>query len=540
MAVSSVEVEILGDGAFAGSVANITGYSVQEYGSPLSMTDLTGGVPGVEFSVLEDLGFDGSILLPGQPFELRDPYAGVQRGIIDGANSSDDYLLNVQANGRLYMLVCDREAAPFSGALSGALLQYFALCGITDGVQFDPDIAMIQVALPRWVGDVWSQVKKLMSIHQFEIAEVGGVITVRKLRLRDVDVRRYTSTRLRYGRAEASQTVEVYYYNNELATDRQIFPEPDSSILDRPIISVEAGETTVETYPVNMWIQEVEQPQHVLSLPWNNEATDSAFSVIDSKGVPVTIQEWRNGGGLVAFEVGEDGRSVDVTVRGMTTQSRAPYRIASSSADREYQYAALYIVASGVAFDQRMVWSATGEDLLNAPADQVTVIDDPMVSTRQEANVVLSHAVRTESGFHQELEVSATAVNRRGETGQRLYPTFAQFDAEQGATTFEQFDVNEGSALFGEFMESEGAKVSGDFETQAFGGIGGARVAHRDNIYRISSGRTSPDGFEWIAIPDLLFQDWDSLSAGGEVSFGQFDEKWAGKTFEQFARTPLR
>lgn len=537
--MSSVEVEILGDGVFAGSIANIVDYNVQEYGTPLSMTDLSGGVSSVEFSVLEDLSFDGSILLPGQLFELRDPHAGVQRGVIDGASSVDDYRLSVQANGRLYMLVCEREAAPYSGALSGALLQYFALCGISDGVQFDPDIAAIQVSLPHWVGDVWTQVKKLMAIHQFEISEVGGVITVRKLRLRNIDVRRYTSTRLRYSRAEASQIVEVYYYNNESAVDRQIFPEPDSSILDRPIISVEAGETTVETYPVNMWIQSVEQPQHVLSLPWNNIATDSAFSVVDSKGVPVTIQEWRNGGGLVSFDVGEDGRSVDVTVRGMTTQSRAPYRIASSSADREYQYAALYIVASGVAFNRKLAWSATGEDLLSAPANQVTTIDDPMVSTRQDAVTVLSHAVRSESGFRQELEVSATAVNRRGETGQKLYPTFAQFDAEWADATFAQFDLAEAGSTFGAFMEAEGDKLSGDFETQALGGIGGARVLHRENMYRITAGSTSPSGFTWIAVPDLLFQEWDTLSPDEFAPFGEFDNKWVGKTFEQFARIPL-
>ena len=81
--MSTVEVEILGDGKFSGSIANVSDYSVSESGSPLSLTNLQGGVGGINFGVLEDPDFDGSVLLAGQPFELRDPYSGTQRGIID-------------------------------------------------------------------------------------------------------------------------------------------------------------------------------------------------------------------------------------------------------------------------------------------------------------------------------------------------------------------------------------------------------------------------------------------------------------------------
>lgn len=540
--MSSIEVEILGDGAFAGSVANITDYSVQEYGSPISMTNLAGGVASVDFDVLEDTSFDGSILLPGQPFELRDPRAGAQRGIIDGASSANGYTLKVQGNGRLLNLVCERTAPAYSGSLGQALLNYFRLCGITDGFQIDSDIAVKHVSLPYWTGDVWTQIKKLMAIHQFEVAEVGSTIVVRKLRLRSVDVERYQSVSLNYGRRSASQTVEVHYYNNQWAVDKQIFPDPESSILDRQIISVQAGELSVTNYPVDMWISELDEPTHVLHLPWDNSTNTSVYSVVDKEGNAVSLADWRNGGGELSLSIGEDGRSIDVTVRGMATTTRAPYRIASSSEDREYQYAGLYVAATGVAFRDEVVWSPTGADLIQAPADTVTTIDDPMISTREDAVTVLANAVHEESGFQQELTVSATAINRRGETGQPIYPSFAEFDAiidDLDITTFADFDAEFGDMSFAEFDAYLVSLNGDDFESQAFGGIGGARVAHRDNIYRITQGSARPGGFDWSAAPDLLFAEWDELSVDAEGTFADFDAHWGDKTFEQHARMPL-
>lgn len=537
--MSTTEVEILGDGRFAGAAANITDFGVTEYGSPLSLSDLMGGVTDVQFGVLEDDGFDGSILLPGQPFVLRDPRAGSQEGVVDGVSSSDGVTLNVRGNGKLLRLVSHRDVPAFSGTLGQALTYYFSLCGIESGFQFDPDISIIPVNLPRWQGEVWTQIKKLMAIHQFEVAEVAGRIVIRKLRLREVDVQRYTSARLEYGRTNASQVVEVHYYNNEWVVDRRVYPDPAVDLAERPIISVDASETVVQNYPVNMWISEIDPPIHVATMPPDETATNSGYSVVDNDGRMVTPAQWANGGGMVSFAIGADGKSIDVTVRGSSTQDRAPYRIAASSQDREYQYAALNILATGVAFDEKVVWSATGVDLRDAPADAVTVIDDPMVSTREEAVTVLANAVRLESGFQQTLDVSATAVNRRGETGEQLYPTFGEFDEAYGSLTFGQFDNELDGATFAEWTATQGATTVEDFSNQALGAVGGARVRHRDNIYRITTATTAPDNFQWTAAPDLLFSEWDELSEDAPRTFGEFDAKWTGKTFEQHARMPL-
>lgn len=535
--MSAVEVEILGDGSFAGARTNIVDFSINEYGSPLSLTDLQAGVGGISFSVLEDEGFDGSILLPGQPFELRDPYAGSQRGIIDDGTATGDGMLEVAASGALLPLVSQRAADPFTGTLGGALTYYFGLCGITSGFQFDVDIATRPVNLPRWVGDVWTQLKKLQAIHQFEIADVAGSIIIRKLRLRTMDLQTVVRPSLRYGRAGASQIVEVYYYNNIWATGKQIYPDPKTSIVDRATISVNAGETVTDNFPVDMWIDAIDEPQHVLQLPWDNTSATSVYSVVDKDGTPVSVNDWRNGGGEVKFAVGADGKSVDVTVRGMITQSRAPYRIASSSTDREYQYPALYIAADGIAFDRQMLWSHTGADIVDAPSDSVTTIDEPMVSTIAEAASVLAQAVFDNNGFSQELELSMMSVNRRGETGQAQSPTFAEWNAANPVLTFAQFSAAMGTKTFDQYAEELSAVYSKDFASQAYGGIGGARIPYRDNIYRVRSAGATPSGFSITAKPDVIFSELNAELAG--MTFAQFNAKWAGKTFEQHARMPL-
>lgn len=535
--MSAVEVEILGDGRFAGSVANIEDYSISEYGSPLSLTDLQAGVGTIGFSVVEDPSFNGSMLLPGQPFEIRDPWAGRQRGLIDDGTAIDEYMLDVGASGALLPLVSQREAEPFSGTLGGAITYYCGLCGVTTGFQFDPAISFIAVNLPRWKGDVWQQLKKLQAIHQFEMADVAGTIVIRKLRLRTVEMTTVESSRLRYGRTGASQIVEVHYYNNQHQTNVQVFPDPKSSIVDRNIISIGAGETSVNNVDVNMWVESIDPPEQVSSLPWDNTSVTSVYAVVDKDGNPVSVTDWTNGGGLVTFAVGADGKSVDVTVRGMSTQSRAPYRIASSSADREYQYAALYIAATGISFEDKMIWSHTGADIVDAPSDAVTVIDEPMVSTREEAAVVLANAIRDNMGFSQELEINAATVNRRGETGQTLYPTFAQWNAEHPAMTFAQFAVAYDNVTFEQYTTLQGAAFVNAFDSQAFGGIGGARTRFRDNVYRIRQATARPSGFSWTAQGDLVFSEWNSDFV--DTTFAAFNARWTGKTFEQHARMPL-
>lgn len=538
--MSAVEVEILGDGAFAGAKANIVDYSITEDASPLSLHDLQGGVGGVTFDAIEDPSFDGSMLLPGQPFRLNDPASGSVSGVIDSGTGVDDVLLNVQAAGMLLPLVSRRSMPATSGALGSVLIQYLTACGLGSApIQIDSDISAKQVALPSWDAEVWTQIKKLMAIHSFEMAVIDGSIVVRKLRQRNIDVTRYEGKRISYGRGDSYQTVEVHYYNNEWAAGRQVHPKPSSSIVDREIIQVGASETSTTNVPVDMWLSTISAPTQVNTIPWETaDVSQSMYAVVDKDGDIVTPADWKNGGGSLTVAIGADRKSIDITVRGMSTNARAPYRIASSSLDREYQFAALYLAATGVAFERKMVWSPTGANLIDAPVDQILTIDDPMVSSVADAHQVLSAAVARANGYTQTFEADATHINRRGEVGAFLYPSFGDYNASLPVGyTFGAFNTANPTLKFSAFSAAQASLVKNTFANQAFGGIGGGRVRERDCMYRIRSGRAQPGGFSWQADADTLFSDFNPQNASR--TFGQFNAIWAGKTFEQFARMPL-
>lgn len=537
----SIQVTLDGDGSFAGAAANIVSYTVTEDATSLNLSDTQGGVGGIEFTVIEDDSFDGSILLPGEPFTLLDPRAGILAGLVDSATVSNGVELGVTGSTALLPLVSEHVVPAFSGTLGGAILYYASLCGISSGIQLDPIIAVKSVALPSFTGEVWLQIKKLAAVHQFEIAAVGDAIIIRQPRLRSVDVQKYTNTRFNFGNGQAARTVEVHYYNNEWKDDEQVYPDPESSILDRNIISVGAGETVVTNVPLDMWVGTIDPPSQVLSLPWDNTSATSVYAVVDKEGAPVSVTDWQNAGGLMTLEIGADGKSIDVTVRGAATNERAPYRIASSSVDMEYQYAALYIAASGVAFKNEMISSGTGANEETLPVDSVHTIDEPVVSTLHDAHVVMANAVAALSGLSQTLEATSTAVNRRGETGQIAYPTFEWFNGNYvGEATFDEFNASlPPDMTFDEFNSFLATMVENDFETQAFGSISGARVRYRDAMYRITSATSSPGQFVWQAELDTTFADWEEVYGSADLTFEQFNAIWEGKTFEQHARQPL-
>lgn len=538
--MSSTEITILGSGKFSGSSANVVDYRVNESAPALDLNDLRGGVGSIEFTVVEDPSRDGTIMLRGQAFRMEEPYAGAINGVIDSTSVIDQAGATVTGSNHLLPLVAERRVAAYSGTLGGALLYYMSLCGVGTGVQIGPNLASIPVNLPSWTGDVWQGIKRLANIHHFEVAAVGSSIIIRRPRQRMVDVGHYTSIRNNVGGGNAAREVRVHNYNTKWEDSKQVHPDPATSIVDRTIISVGAGEVSTVNYPVNMWIDSLQPITQTLFLPWDNTSSTSVYAVVDKDGVAVSTNDWSNGGGEVTLAIGADGRSVDVTVRGMSTNARAPYRIASSSADLEYQYAALYIAADGVSFRDEVISSYTGANEADLPVNSIVEIDDTMVGTMGQAVTVLANAVMNLSGETQALEVQATQVNRRGETGEIEYPTFGEFDATMPTQTFGDFDAVWSTQSFEDFDEYQASLVAASFESQAFGGIAGARARYRDNMYRILDATASPGTYSWTASSDVTFADFEDAHGAWEPTFGEFDDFWGDDiTFSEFARQPL-
>lgn len=507
---AAVEVEILGDGSFAGAASNIITYTVSEYSSPVAMSDLAAGVGGISFDVIDDPSFDGSALLLSQPFKLSDPRAGVQNGVIDDASVRDDAIMNVEASGLLVPLVAEVSIPSHNGTLSTALNLHMSICGVTAPMQIDPDLALVAVTLPPWTGDVWTRVKRLAAIYKFEIADVAGTVVVRKLRLRTIDTERYTSSALRYAQGSAYHSVEVFYYNNQWKTNTAVFPIANTPIEKRQVISVNAGETSVTNLAVNMWLQSIMPSTVTTSVPVDTAGNVSVYSVIDKDGNTVAPSEWTDAGGSIKFAIAEDRKSIDATVTGASIADRAPFRIANPILDEEDPVPSLYIAATGVAFDRKVITSETGANSADAPVDDILTIDDELISTRQQAQEVLSILALRSTGFDQSLEASATSVNRRGEVGQIVYPTFGEFDATLPVGyTFANFNTAHAGETFAFFTSAQGDLVRDDFENQAFGGVAGARVRHRSAMYRVRDARISTSGVDFKAENDTLFSDWE-------------------------------
>ena len=533
------KVEILGDGAFAGQSSNITDYSVSEDATPVSLHTLTGGVAGIRFGAIEDPSPQGTVLLRGERFRLTDPYAGRQVGLVDSLEVVDQGELSIQASGLLVKLVCQRTVPAYSGYLQGALEYYFGLCGLDDmPISILGGMALTPVDLPAWTGDVWTVIKKLAVIKDFDLSEVDGVCVVRPRRERWIDYSSTFGIRRSLLSADAASKVEVYYYNNQWQTNAQVFPIPGTLTPDVPVLQVGASETLTTNIPVNMWIQTIDAPTQVTHLEQGEIPAGTVYAVVDKDGKEVQPQDWENAGGSLSVAIGADGKSVDLTVHGMATNSRAPYRIASSSDDETFQYSALYIVATGMVFDKKMIESPTGAGPELASVDEVVTLDDPMIDTVQDAGRVLAAAVSRLSGHAQTIVVDAARVNRRGETGVIVGPTLGEFDSEwTSGSTLADFDDYYAGMTLADFDQAQNATVVDDFENQAFGSMGGARVRDRNTVYRVVSATGDPGGFTWTADFDTTIADFDAEYAG--MTLADFDAAWAGSTILQHAANPL-
>lgn len=533
------EVRIIGSGDLAGQSAAIGDYTVTEDATPISLADAGGGVGSIEFTAIEDDSFTGSMRLRRQAFELYDPDAGVQTGVIDSIGFSDG-IADISGFPAAYSLVSRKQSLAFSGTLSAAFFYYFSLGGVTEGIVIDSALSLesIQVNLPPWNQEVWAMIRSLAAVHGLEVAGVAGTYIIRPLRTRELDFNSTADLALSIGIGEAARTVTVEYEEREWQASGLAYPDMSLDILSRDIISVDAGELLTTNIPVNAWLYSIEQPSHVISLPFDNPAPSSSYSVIDKDNVPVTPEEWRNSGGNVIAEIGEDGRSIDLTIQASHTQNRAPYRLASVSKDREFAWGTLYLRGSGIFFTEKELTVGTGADPDVAPADSEVRFSNEMIGSTAEAVRALSNVALRRAGFTASLSVTSQYVNRRGRLGNVLGPTFDEFSGLYPTETFDEFEALFPTETFDEFDTEITAGSRADFENQAFGGVAGARVRYRDSMYRVENASIKPESYQWTALADTTLDDFEAEWPTG--TFDDFDAEWGdGATFDDFDMAPL-
>ena len=534
----AVEVEIVGNGRFAGAKSNIDGYSVSEESTPIEASDSSGGTGQISFNAVDDPSRFGSVLLLNDTVKLTDGDRGDTEGKINSL-VSNDRVLNVTADSRLGRLVADKTAAPVHSTFSSVITYYLSLGGITTDIAIDASLASISVVAPGWTGDLWTKIKELLVTVGAEISLVRGNVLIRPVRQRRAMEINNVSESWTTANIDMAKQVEINYYDSVWRVGALVYPKGGWNE-DVTIYTVDAGQTLQVNIPVDISLTSVNQPTCVTFV--SKGETNSRYAVAGNDGLPIVPAQWTAGGGSVTVAIGADGNSIDLTIIGASgsLNKYAPFRIAVSSGPSDY-YSSLRITGTGLHYDQKSIIVPTGADDASTSRDVGVTVDNIFVKDIYQAWDVALDVTGKWSAPQRTLNIVKADINRPGETQATYnYAKFSDFDAyaaTNGYTTFALFDAAWAGKTFADFDDYWYELVADSFDFQVFGNANGARIQYRRAMYRIRSASITPDGVSYTAEADTTFGDFDS-SATGET-FATFDTSYSGLTFNDFALIPL-
>lgn len=538
----AIKVEIIGNGQFAGAEANITEYSVTEDSTPVEASDSSGGTGQITFGAIDDPSRFGSILLLNDTVRLTDGDRGQTEGTINSL-TSNDRVMGVTADSRLGRLVVDKKADPVNDTFSNVITYYLSLGGITDNIAIDTSLSSIPIVAQGWSGDLWTKIKELLVTVGAEISLVRGNVIIRPIRERRAMEINNVSESWTVANIDLAKDVEINYYNSEWKDDALVYPAGGWNE-DVSIYTVDAGQTVEVNIPVDVSIVSIIQPT-VQAFVSRTDDTASVYSVAGNDGLPIQPDQWTGNGGSLSVAIGEDGKSLDVTIVGAsgTAARYAPFRIAVSSGPSDY-YSSLRVIGDGVHFKQQTLTVPTAVDDASTSRDVGVTVDNIFVKDINQAWDVSLGVISKWSAPNRMINIVKADINRPGETQQSFdYATFEDFDdyaVAEGLTTFSLFDAEWAGETFGDFDEYWYSLVADQFEFQIFGNANGARVQYRRAMYRIRSTTITPDGVSYAAEADTTFGDFDaSANMTPGMTFGDFDASYNGLTFNDFSLIPL-
>ena len=394
-----------------------------------------------------------------------------------------------------------------------------------------------QVSYVGFTGDVWDWLKQICVAQQIEISLVSSNIVVRPIRGREAEVHKNSSVSWSVANGDIARAVRVWQYNSYRQVNGLVYPAGGWNS-DVAVYQVDANEVLTVNIPVNVSIESLQQPSVVSYVDRAYTGPSSVYAVAGNDGLPVPPAQWTAQGGSLTVAIGEDTRSIDVTITGASDPvgTYAPYRIAMSAGPSNY-YSSLRLIGTGVFFSKQSYDFTTGVPNDKTATEIGVEIDSPAINTIQEAYTIGIGAAQRWAGADQGISVSATVINRKGDKGTYNYPTFAQFDTDYAGKTFAQFDTTWTGKTFADFNNAYYASVADTFENQAFGNVAGARVKHRQAYYRIRNATTTEAGIQYSAERDTTFADFDAVWTG--KTFADFDTRFTGKTFADFGVIPL-
>lgn len=551
-----------------GDTLEVDDFSVTEASTPLAAGDTTGQVGQFSFSVAipdtdafprvpgvptpkntwTNLATWGEGYFVGRDVRIFDAKKGFTLGRVDSCERSQDGgTVTFRGVSRMGSLnIFGVQAQPFNGKLRNAFNYYLGLANITTGLFVDDSIANLEVTFPGWTGELWYHLKLMASSLDCDISLVSGVILLRPIRTRiatkDRDITR--GTQLSSG--TLAQSVEVYAYNNRHITNQLVYP-PGGWAPEVEVMNVNAGETAEYTLEMNASLSSFQQPV-MDTFVSQDHSSSSIYTIVADDGYPVPPALWKDSGGTLEVSLDPDTTRLNVTLRGATNiplatgEYASTFSVALGSDTTGNRYSTFRIVGTGVAFDKEKVTVYTGVSPSLTATEVGVTIDNPFISTQQEAYRVGYRAIPAFSGPVPTLSGTVLAINRRGDTGEATYPTYAQVRTEllsilgSGATyqDVENFTLAQGNLTYEQDRQYWFEEFRNDDADQVFGNVQGARVWDEPSRrwYRIREGNLTPAG---IAISsaddDLIYGDFSGFYSGWNYS--NLQAFFSGMTYEQ-------
>lgn len=395
---------------------DVAGLRVVEDATPVDPSDSFGGAGDFSFSIPANVD---AKLIVGLPVEVIDTVQGVTRGVIAAVGVVDGDV-RAQCTTRLVPLNADRNAAPHVGTVETYLSYVFGLCDVTTGIVFDPEVADIAVVALGWSGNVWRQVKQFCLAYQVEVAVVGTDIVVRPLRTERAVRRAEAAFEWGMDSTGLAKTVESWFYPCTEVTDALLVGRQH----DYGTQFLDVGEVVTYTLDLDYSLSSVDQPVCVNSVAYSS-ASASVYSVVDRWGNPVKASYWDDQGGSVAVEIGDDSRSITITITACLDIARAPYRLVGKRMKdgEELDYPTLRVVGSGLAFDRKLYRMHACTDG-SATVDVGCEVDNDFITTFSQAHsLLLWAAARFGSPT---VRITGQAELGAG-AGARLFDDFAEY-----------------------------------------------------------------------------------------------------------------
>lgn len=526
-----------------GKSYEVTDYGTSEDSTPLSVGDSSGGIGSIDFSIRN---VRNPFLLQGKDFRLTDSRRGSTRGQINSVEPvRGTDLTRISCYSRLDKLnVYNVQAQPFRGTLEEAFLYYLKLANVTTDIWVDEEIRSKPVVFPGWFGELWFNFKNLAAAHNCEIALVGDVILMRKLRTRDAHRGRLIDSSVSFGGGSTALNVEVYRYDTRWTDNDLIYP-PDRTGEGLSVISAGAGEETEYTLDLSETasIATLKPLEYQRNIGKTAFGSTSMYSVCTDDGTQLSEAAFLRNGGSIEAIINEDTTSVTIKFRaptGLVNKDGEPvstYTIGRGDGTTSNRYSTLRLWGSGAIYTKDLLRTPTGLTPAETSTEVGVTIDNPFLT---DANDQFNAASRLAASFRGEsfsLRGTTTRVNPRyDDESSKNYAKYSDVQAAYAGMTYSEVvtyitgstPVNYAAGLVP--IVPDAWKVypagGGELSVDRFQGTLGTKITPvtlaDPGIWGDRTGVTTPGGVD-VAVGDVLQMDftYTVLDFGTNDSFAR-------------------